>query len=132
MAVEMMLERLRIDRTGTNLDWPSIIAERSNGWPQHLHNSMGSPGFDLLRSEGHLAHVDAGAVEAKEREYRILTFGRRMSPEIRRAGLLTVRDCGFRRACPPLALLAIWSERAFCRTAATAFTPVRSRHCAGS
>ncbi len=90
-AVEMMLVRFGIDRTGVNVDWPSVIAKRSDGWPQHLHNGMRSLGFELLRIGGRLAHVNADVVEAKEREYRFLTYKRRMSPEMEDAGLLVAR-----------------------------------------
>ncbi len=90
-AVEMMLKRFTVDRTGANVDWPSVIAEQSDGWPQHLHNGMRSLGFELLRTEGRLSLVNAEAAKAKDREYRILTYRRRMSPEIRRAGLLTAK-----------------------------------------
>ncbi len=87
----MMLDRFRIERDGAGPDWPAVIAERSDGWPQHLHNGMRSLGFELLGTEGRLVHVNADAVKAKEREYRLDAYGGRLSDGIRGAKHLIAR-----------------------------------------
>ena len=69
-AVEAMLATYRVDRTGTVENWPALLAERSDGWPQHLHNGMRALATELARVEGKMALVDSANILERERDYR--------------------------------------------------------------
>ncbi len=90
-AVELMLDRFRVDRTGAADGWPQRLAEVSERWPQHLHNGMRALAGALVETEGRLAHVDSGAVTALEREHRRETYRARISGAMDGAGPLVAR-----------------------------------------
>ena len=81
-AVETMLAACRVDRTGADDGWPALLAERSDGWPQHLHNGMRALAAELVRVDGKLVDVGAEAVLGRERDYRERAYLARISPEM--------------------------------------------------
>ena len=87
-AVERMLEEFRVPTGDARVNWPSLIANVSDGWPQHLHNGMRALAKGLLECGGALADVDAARVRQREREFRAASYSRRRSDEIRRARFL--------------------------------------------
>lgn len=84
-AVEAMLERCHVDRNGAGEDWPRLLAERSDCWPQHLHNGMRALAGELVRTEGQLADVRARTVLERETEYRERAYRARVSPQMERS-----------------------------------------------
>ena len=81
-AVETMFAACRVDRTGADDGWPALLAERSDGWPQHLHNGMRALAAELARVDGKLVDVGAEAVLGRERDYRERAYLARISPEM--------------------------------------------------
>ena len=81
-AVERMLDEYRVDRDGDNRPWASWLAERSEGWPQHLHNGMAALAADLVRTGGVLREVDGDAVAKLEKQRREESYGGRISDEM--------------------------------------------------
>ncbi len=81
-AVEAMLERCRVSRTGSAEDWPALLSGRSDGWPQHLHNAMRALAVELVRTEGKLAAVDTAAVLDREQRFRETAYLARISPQM--------------------------------------------------
>ena len=79
-AVEAMLATYRVDRTGTVENWPALLAERSDGWPQHLHNGMRALATELARVEGKMALVDSANILERERDYRERAYLARIGP----------------------------------------------------
>ncbi len=90
-AVDLMLDRFRVDRTGAAAGWPQRLAGVSDRWPQHLHNGMRALAGGLVKAEGRLVHVDSGAVAALEREHRVKRYRRIRSPEMTQSRLLVAR-----------------------------------------
>ena len=84
-AVEAMLSECRVDRTGAEKDWPALLSERSDGWPQHLHNGMRALAGELVRVEGKLADIDAAVVLERESKYRQRAYIARISPQMQDA-----------------------------------------------
>ncbi len=84
-AVEAMLERCHVDRNGAGEDWPRLLAERSDCWPQHLHNGMRALAGELVRTEGRLADVRARIVLERETAYRERAYRARISPQMERS-----------------------------------------------
>jgi len=76
-AVERMLEEFRVSREGDRVGWPRRVAERSDGWPQHLHNAMRALASELLAARGRLEDVDEYRMWRRERERRTVAYGRR-------------------------------------------------------
>ncbi len=81
-AVGRMLDECRVDRDGDNRPWASWLAERSEGWPQHLHNGMAALAEDLVRTGGVLREVDGDAVAKLEAGRREESYGGRVSDEM--------------------------------------------------
>ncbi len=90
-AVELMLDRFRVDRTGADGIWPRRLAEASDRWPQHLHNGMRALAEALVTARGRLADVDGDAVATREREIRENAYSRLMSEEMKGAKTLIAR-----------------------------------------
>lgn len=84
-AVEAMLSECRVDRTGAGEDWPALLSERSDGWPQHLHNGMRALAVELVRVRGKLADVDSAAVLERESDYRQRAYLACISPQMKGA-----------------------------------------------
>ena len=84
-SVEMFLDGFRIDRAVAGFDWPSELAARSDGWPQHLHTAMQALAHGLLEADGRLADVDAVAVLREARARRENSYWARVSPAMSRA-----------------------------------------------
>ncbi len=80
-VVTQMLGHFKVDQRGVDRDWPATLAQRSDGWPQHLHNAQRALALELIRPEvqGELARVKPEAVFTYERRYRIQAYGWRMS-----------------------------------------------------
>lgn len=84
-AVETMFGTCHVDCSGAWENWPERLAERSEGWPQHLHNAMRALAAELVRAEGRLAGVEAGTVLERESAYRQRAYRARIGPEMDRA-----------------------------------------------
>ncbi len=82
-AVEMFLDWFDVDRSVANIDWPTELAKRSDGWPQHLHTAMQALSRGLLAADGRLADVDGAAVLQDARGRREAYYRRRTSTEMR-------------------------------------------------
>ena len=85
LVVEMFLDGFRVVRDFARVDWPSELAVRSDGWPQHLHAAMQALAHGLLEAGGRLADVDVGAVIRAARARRENCYWGRISPEMSRA-----------------------------------------------
>ena len=79
VIAERMLDECGVDRAGANFGWPAWLAERSEGWPQHLHNGMAALAQELVRAGGALSDVGGAAVEALESRRRERSYSRRVS-----------------------------------------------------
>ena len=61
-AVAAMLDRHRVKGGAEDrAEWADAIAERCNGWPQHLHNYLAGTARSLIDAGGDLARADLGA-----------------------------------------------------------------------
>ncbi|MCY4302958.1 MAG: hypothetical protein OXC68_14650 [Aestuariivita sp.] len=80
-AVTEMLTRFEVDQNGAMIDWPDTLAERSDSWPQHLHNAMRALALELIRPEvnGNLKQVDTAAVFNQEERMRMRAYRWRVS-----------------------------------------------------
>ncbi|MCY4151702.1 MAG: ATP-binding protein [Aestuariivita sp.] len=92
-AINMMLTHFKVDQSGADRDWPAILAQRADCWPQHLHNAQRALALELIRPEvkGVLARVNPEAVFTRERRLRMQAYGWRMSEMISDHRELTAR-----------------------------------------
>ena len=88
-CVQSMLERFSIDESGAHEDWPALLTQVSDRWPQHLHNAMRALAMELALRNGRLADTDRNAVLEQERILRTETYRSRMSTEMRESICLT-------------------------------------------
>ena len=87
--VKRMLDRCRIACTPEELD-PVVngIAERSEGWPQHLHTETAALFRGLDEADCDLAKVDFDAVGKQAAACRKDSYRARQSPAMRRSAAL--------------------------------------------
>ncbi len=83
-AINTMLTRFEVDCCGSPRDWSTILTERSDCWPQHLHNGMRALALELIRPEvnGVLERVDPETVLVHERRLRMRAYNWRVSDVI--------------------------------------------------
>ena len=61
-AVAALLDRHRVEGGAEDrAEWASAIAERCNGWPQHLHNYLAGAARSLVDAGGDLARAELDA-----------------------------------------------------------------------
>ena len=61
-AVTALLDRHRVEGDAEDrAEWVSAIAERCNGWPQHLHNYLAGTAKSLVEAGGDLARAELEA-----------------------------------------------------------------------
>ncbi|MCY4591375.1 MAG: AAA family ATPase [Alphaproteobacteria bacterium] len=84
-SVELFLDHFGVDRSGAQEDWPVRIAEMSDGWPMHLHNTMRALAGALTPAGGRLAGVDAEVVEERAAAMRWDTYANLQSRELETA-----------------------------------------------
>ena len=81
--VKQMLDRCRIAYGTDRLDCLAAgIAERSEGWPQHLHTETAALFWGLARADCDLSRVDFDAVGKRAAAYRENSYQARQSPEM--------------------------------------------------
>ena len=81
--VKQMLDRCRIDCTPDQLErLTARMAERSEGWPQHLHTETAALFRGLHQADCDLMAVDFDAVEKQAAAYREDSYQARQSPEM--------------------------------------------------
>ena len=81
--VEQMLDRCRIAYTATQLECiAGGIAERSEGWPQHLNTETAALFWGLDKAGCDLGRVDFDAVKRQSAIYREKSYWARQSPEM--------------------------------------------------
>ena len=82
-CVRQMLDRCRIGRSDTQLERITKgIAERSEGWPQHVHTETAALFWGLHRADCDLDKVDHDAVDKRAWFYREASYSARRSPEM--------------------------------------------------
>ena len=83
-CVSTMLKAFDVDCTNVDDDWPAILAECSDRWPQHLHNGMRALAKDLTRPDvnGVLRNVSLTNVSNIERAFRNEAYSWRISETI--------------------------------------------------
>lgn len=103
-AVRQMLDCFRIKAEDMEAErWAALLGRISDGWPQNLQNAMRALGEELLRAGGALASVDEAAVLRRARAWRLGSYRRRTSQEMRDAVILAghlmaaVRNGGLHR-----------------------------------
>ncbi|MCY4151321.1 MAG: ATP-binding protein [Aestuariivita sp.] len=104
-CVSSMLKAFNVDCTGVKEDWPAILAECSDCWPQHLHNGMRALAKELIRPDvnGVLRCVSLTNVSDTERAFRNKAYSWRISEVLARTKRLagcvmqqvTARSCDF-------------------------------------
>ena len=89
-SVEMFLTHFGVRGGEADRErWTGLIAQISQGWPQHLHTALNELAGALAKNEGNLAGIDADAVQAEIHARREDDYRSRLSPVCRRAtGLL--------------------------------------------
>ena len=92
-SVSTMLKAFDVDCTDVKNDWPTILAERSDCWPQHLHNGMRALAQELTRPtiNGRLSAVSLERVSTTERAFRNEAYSWRISEILNRTKQLTGR-----------------------------------------
>ncbi|MCY4152396.1 MAG: ATP-binding protein [Aestuariivita sp.] len=91
-AVNAMLTQFKVARGKKTGDWPGVLAQRSDCWPQHLHNGMRALAMELIRPDinGELDRVDPNTVFAREQNLREQAYGWRLSQTFQQTqGLLS-------------------------------------------
>ena len=83
-CVKQMLDRCRIDYTPDQLERLAVgIAERSEGWPQHVRTETAALFRGLHQADCDLRSVDFDAVEKQAADYRKDSYQIRRSPEMK-------------------------------------------------
>ncbi|MCY4303431.1 MAG: ATP-binding protein [Aestuariivita sp.] len=83
-CVQTMLTTFDVDCTDVEDDWPAILAECSDCWPQHLHNGMRALAQELIHPNinGRLSAVSLERVSTTERAFRNEAYSWRISEMI--------------------------------------------------
>ncbi len=89
-CVQQMLERCRVDYSGDQLDWfGGEIAERSEGWPQHMRTETAALFGELDETRGDLDSVNIAAFKVQADFFRENSYQARKSQAIDDSILLT-------------------------------------------
>ncbi|MCY4152302.1 MAG: ATP-binding protein [Aestuariivita sp.] len=83
-CVEWMLKAFDVDMTDAEDNWPEILAQCSDCWPQHLHNGMRALAQELIHPtvNGRLSAVSLKRVSNTERAFRHEAYSWRISEMI--------------------------------------------------
>ncbi len=91
-VVNAMLIRFKVTKSKRTHDWAGMLADRSECWPQHLHNGMRALAHELIQPEvtGDLDRVDPNVVLERERNLREQAYRWRLSETFQQTqGLLS-------------------------------------------
>ncbi len=83
-CVQTMLEAFNVDCTDAEDNWPELLAQCSDCWPQHLHNGMRALAEELIRPDvnGVLRHASRTSVSNRESAFRNQAYSWRISDMI--------------------------------------------------
>ena len=88
-CVRQMFDRCRVNYTAGQLkQFAGEIAERSEGWPQHVRTGTAALFGELDKTQGDLGSVDAAAVKQRADTYRENSYLERQSEAMRWRGNL--------------------------------------------
>ena len=92
-AVKAMFTAFQVECSGAPYDWPTILAERADCWPQHLHNGMRALARELARPEvnGVLRNVSIETIFTTEQAFRDEAYGWRISDTLRKTKKLVAQ-----------------------------------------
>ena len=81
--VKLLIVRCRITHSRERFDEISNgIAERSEGWPQHLRTETAALSWRLKQADCELSRTDFAEIDSKAQYYRVKSYRARRSPEI--------------------------------------------------
>ena len=88
-SVKRFMGRYKV--RGDLKDWPKRIADWSDGWPMHLHNTLTALAGELSGNNGNLGDVDIGAVRREAADIRAKYYGRRTAGPVGDSPVLLAR-----------------------------------------